>query len=68
MTGGHRLYLVEAAQKGIAWIKLSAKGTAGHGSFINRDNAVTKVSDAVSRIGNYQWPQLLTKTTVASIL
>jgi acetylornithine deacetylase/succinyl-diaminopimelate desuccinylase-like protein len=63
ITGGHRLYLVEAAQKGIAWIKLSAKGTAGHGSFINRDNAVTKVSDAVSRIGNYQWPQLLTKTT-----
>ena len=63
ISGGHRLYLVEAAQKGIAWIKLSAKGTAGHGSFINRDNAVTKVSDAVSRIGNYQWPQLLTKTT-----
>jgi len=63
INGGHRLYLVEAAQKGIAWIKLSAKGTAGHGSFINRDNAVTKVSDAVSRIGNYQWPQLLTKTT-----
>ena len=63
INGGHRLYLVEAAQKGIAWIKLSAKGTAGHGSFINRNNAVTKVSDAVSRIGNYQWPQLLTKTT-----
>jgi acetylornithine deacetylase/succinyl-diaminopimelate desuccinylase-like protein len=63
ITGGHRLYLVEAAQKGIAWIKLSAKGTAGHGSFINPDNAVTKVSDAVSRIGNYQWPQVLTKTT-----
>jgi acetylornithine deacetylase/succinyl-diaminopimelate desuccinylase-like protein len=55
--------LVEAAQKGIAWIKLTAKGTAGHGSFINANNAVTKLSDAVSRIGNYQWPQVLTKTT-----
>lgn len=63
ISGGHRLYLVEAAQKGIAWIKLSAKGTAGHGSFINTNNAVTKLSDAVSRIGNYQWPQVLTKTT-----
>ena len=63
ISGGHRLYLVEAAQKGIAWIKLSAKGTAGHGSFINANNAVTKLSDAVSRIGNYQWPQVLTKTT-----
>ena len=61
ITGGHRLYLVEAAQKGINWMKLSAKGTAGHGSFINPDNAVTKVADAVSRIGNYEWPQLETK-------
>ena len=58
ISGGHRLYLVEAAQKGIAWIKLTAKGTAGHGSFINANNAVTKLSDAVSRIGNYEWPQL----------
>ena len=63
ISGGHRLYLVEAAQKGIQWVKLTAKGTAGHGSFINSDNAVTKVSDAVSRIGNYEWPQVLTKTT-----
>ena len=63
ISGGHRLYLVEAAQKGINWMKLSAKGTAGHGSFINPDNAVTKVADAVSRIGNYEWPQLETKTS-----
>ena len=62
ITGDHRLYLVEAAQKGIQWLKLTAKGTAGHGSFINPDNAITKVSDAVARIGNYEWPQLETKT------
>jgi hypothetical protein len=43
-------------------LKLTAKGTAGHGSFINPDNAITKVSDAVARIGNYEWPQLETKT------
>jgi len=63
ITGEHRLYLIEAAQKGIQWMKLTAKGTAGHGSFINRDNAVTKVADAVARIGNYEWPQLETKTS-----
>ena len=62
ITGDHRLYLVEAAQKGIQWLKLTAKGTAGHGSFINPDNAITKVADAVARIGNYEWPQLETKT------
>jgi len=62
ITGEHRLYLIEAAQKGIQWMKLTAKGSAGHGSFINQDNAVTKVADAVSRIGKYEWPQLETKT------
>ena len=63
ITGEHRLYLIEAAQKGIQWMKLTAKGTAGHGSFINQDNAVTKISDAVARIGSYEWPQLETKTS-----
>jgi acetylornithine deacetylase/succinyl-diaminopimelate desuccinylase-like protein len=62
ITGGHRLYLIEAAQKGIQWLKLTAQGTAGHGSFRNADNAVTKLSQAVARIGNYEWPQLETRT------
>jgi acetylornithine deacetylase/succinyl-diaminopimelate desuccinylase-like protein len=30
---------------------------------VNKDNAVTKLSDAVSRIGNYEWPQVETKTS-----
>lgn len=63
ITGDNRLYLIEAAQKGIQWVKLTAKGTAGHGSFINQDNAITKLSEAVTRIGNYEWPQLETKTS-----
>jgi acetylornithine deacetylase/succinyl-diaminopimelate desuccinylase-like protein len=63
ITGEHRLYLIEAAQKGIQWMKLTAKGNAGHGSFINQNNAVTKVADAVARIGKYEWPQLETKTS-----
>ena len=63
ITGEHRLYLIEAAQKGIQWMKLTAKGTAGHGSFINQNNAVTKVADAVARIGKYEGPQLETKTS-----
>ena len=62
ITGGHRLYFVEGAQKGIQWMKLTAKGDAGHGSFINPNNAVTKLSEAVARIGRYEWPQRETKT------
>jgi len=62
ITGNNRLYLIEAAQKGIQWMKLTTKGTAGHGSFINPDNSVTKLSDVISRIGKYEWPEVLTKT------
>ncbi len=62
ITGGHRLYFVEAAQKGIQWLKITATGSAGHGSFINPANAVTKLARVVARIGEYQWPQRETRT------
>ena len=61
ITGGHRLYLIEGAQKGIRWMKLTATGEAGHGSFMNRANAVTRLSQAIARIGEYEWPQRETK-------
>ena len=52
--------MIEAAQKGINWMKLTAKGLAGHGSFINNENSVTALSEAVAKIGNYEWPQTYT--------
>ncbi|RHW25339.1 M20/M25/M40 family metallo-hydrolase [Nocardioides immobilis] len=57
---GRRLYLVEAAEKGMAWMRLTARGRAGHGSMINADNAVTRIAEAVARIGAYEWPVRLT--------
>ncbi len=57
---GRRVYLIEAAEKGMAWMKLTARGRAGHGSMINTDNAVTRLSGAVARIGAHQWPVTLT--------
>lgn len=62
ITGGHRLYFIETAEKGIQWLEITAKGTAGHGSFINPDNAVTKLSRIVARIGTHIWPQRETAT------
>lgn len=59
---GKRLYFVEAAQKGIHWMKLTAHGRAGHGSMLNEANAITALSEAVAKIGNYSWPQRYTKT------
>jgi len=57
-----RLYLIETAQKGLAWMKLIADGTAGHGSMLNSDNAVTEIAQAVARIGAHPWPTTLTPT------
>ncbi|MEY2690932.1 MAG: hypothetical protein RLZ80_199 [Actinomycetota bacterium] len=61
LANGKRLYMIEAAQKGIHWVKLTAHGQAGHGSFINNQNPVTALSEAVTKIGNYEWPQTYTK-------
>ena len=62
ITGGHRLYFIESAQKGINWLQLKATGDAGHGSFINPKNSISKLASAISRIGSYDWPQVETKT------
>jgi acetylornithine deacetylase/succinyl-diaminopimelate desuccinylase-like protein len=55
-----RAYLIETAEKGIRWMKLRVRGTAGHGSMIHRDNAVTKLSEAVAKLGNHRFPIVLT--------
>ncbi|TKK87787.1 M20/M25/M40 family metallo-hydrolase [Herbidospora galbida] len=57
-----RLYLIEAAEKGIAWMKLTATGRAGHGSMLNHENAITELSEALARIGRYEWPIRITPT------
>ncbi len=51
-----RLYLLQTAEKGLAWLDLIAEGTAGHGSMRNADNAVTTLARAVTQVGSYQWP------------
>jgi acetylornithine deacetylase/succinyl-diaminopimelate desuccinylase-like protein len=51
-----RIYLIQTAEKGMAWLRLTARGTAGHGSMVNNDNAVTELAEAVARIGRHDWP------------
>ena len=60
-----RMYMIECAQKGMAWMRLTAEGTAGHGSMTSTDNAVTKLCEAVARIGGHQFPIHVTKTVRA---
>jgi acetylornithine deacetylase/succinyl-diaminopimelate desuccinylase-like protein len=67
LSNGVRLYLIETAQKGIAWMKLSATGNAGHGSMINNENAIAKLSKAITNLSNHKFP-ITIKDSVRSLL
>jgi len=62
--GERRLYLIETAEKGLSWMRLTARGTAGHGSMAHDNNAVTAVAEAVARLGRHRFPLVLTDTVV----
>lgn len=64
-VGDQRLYAVQIAEKGIAWMRLLASGTAGHGSMIHSDNAVTELAEAIARIGRHEWPLEIPASTRA---
>lgn len=57
-----RLYLIETAEKGLSWMRLTARGPAGHGSMVHDQNAVTAVAEAVARLGRHRFPMVLTDT------
>ena len=54
---GSRIYPIQIAEKGIAWLRMIAKGRPGHGSMPHGDNAVVKLSKAIAKIGKSRLPQ-----------
>ncbi|WP_144796070.1 M20/M25/M40 family metallo-hydrolase [Microbacterium paludicola] len=60
-----RAYLLQVGEKALLWIRLVARGRAGHGSRLHEDNAVVRLAEAVSAIGRTRWPVRLTPTTNA---
>jgi len=64
-VAGQRAYLLQTAEKGLAWLRLISHGAAGHGSAVATDNAIVKLAGALQRIAAYQWPIELTSATFA---
>ena len=64
---GQRLYPIASAERGIAWLKLTARGQAGHGAKPNDANAVIRLAEAITRIGAFRWPVRLTPTVRAAV-
>ncbi len=52
---GKMVYFLQVGEKGTAWCTLKSRGTSGHGSIPSlADNAVVKMSRAVTRLHNYR--------------
>src|SRR5690606_25856577 len=64
---GRRAYLLQTGEKALLWVRLLAHGTAAHGSRVIRDNAITKLAEAIVRIGRHEWPVQLGPTTTAML-
>ena len=60
-----RLYLIQTAEKGMDWLRLTARGRPGHGSLVHDDNAITALCEAVARLGRHRFPIELTPTVRA---
>lgn len=60
---GTRAYLLQTGEKSLVWAKLIARGQAAHGSRLIHNNAITKLAEAVAKVGRRQWPIRLTDTT-----
>ncbi|MGW2346869.1 M20/M25/M40 family metallo-hydrolase [Streptomyces sp. NPDC001661] len=65
--GGRQLYPIAAGERGTGWLKLTARGKAGHGSKVNKANAVGRLAAAVARIDAHEWPVRLTPTVRAAL-
>ncbi|MBI5498729.1 MAG: M20/M25/M40 family metallo-hydrolase [Deltaproteobacteria bacterium] len=53
---GRRLYPLQVAEKGIAWLLLTAHGAAGHGSIPDPESATVRLARAVAALGETPLP------------
>ncbi|MFT4229073.1 MAG: M20/M25/M40 family metallo-hydrolase [Microbacterium sp.] len=66
-VGDRRAYLLQVGEKALVWIRLVARGVAAHGSAHHRDNAVTRLAEAVARLGRTEWPISLSPATARMV-
>jgi acetylornithine deacetylase/succinyl-diaminopimelate desuccinylase-like protein len=67
-TNGKNMYTIQAAEKGMLWFKVRAKGRPGHGSVPGvADNAILRMNRVVEKLGNYR-SKISLVTTVEQFL
>jgi acetylornithine deacetylase/succinyl-diaminopimelate desuccinylase-like protein len=55
-----RIYPVQIAEKNAVWLRLTARGTGGHGSLPHPGSAVATLVAAVTRLSEHRFPTILT--------
>ena len=65
LPDGSRLYPIATGERGSAWMNLTARGPAGHGSRPSPGNAVARLVRAVDALASHQWPVRVTPTVGA---
>ena len=69
ISAGRRAYFVQVAEKGITWLRLTARGQGGHGSLIHPDNPIARLAEALLRVQRYvppHYPLESTETVIAA--
>jgi acetylornithine deacetylase/succinyl-diaminopimelate desuccinylase-like protein len=66
-VGSARICPVQTAEKGKAWLRLTARGPSGHGSMPMKDSTVVRLSEALVRLGKTSLPQHNTPVAEAFI-
>ena len=64
---GRRFYPVMAAEKGVCWLRIRARGRPGHGSVPQDDNAVLELARAIDRAAGRPLPLHVTPTAAEFI-
>lgn len=64
---GSRVYFVQTAEKGVCWLRVTARGTSGHGSQPTPDNANLYLLRALARMTAYDTPVRLVPTVAKGL-
>ncbi len=63
------VFTVNTAEKGLLWLRITAKGISGHGSIPEAaDNAISHMNRVIARLNNYKAPVQLVATTKQFLL
>ncbi|MEM7011355.1 MAG: M20/M25/M40 family metallo-hydrolase [Verrucomicrobiota bacterium] len=61
---GKRMFMVQVAERGIAWFRIRVTGEPGHGACPNPDGAVAKAGEIVAKLGKARLPHHLSRSSL----